>query len=222
MEPAPVEAVVGCELAHRFAPVEQHQLDPGSEVRGGCERSGELEQHGGAGGAVVGPRGGSGHLATVVVGSHQEFLVHRHRRASVGHESSHEVHEGAVSFRGDRIECLATESSPIGTSRNIRPTITEVPLEGRTTVVMYTDGLMHAGEQYGQSLDICTLLESHLEEQEPTAQQIADAILLQALRLDQNRPNDDMSVVVLRVLPRNTDQIRRMVVRLPFGPVIDE
>lgn len=131
-------------------------------------------------------------------------------------------HCPVIIARGDRIECLATESSPIGTSRNIRPTITEVPLEGRTTVVMYTDGLMHAGEQYGESLDICTLLESHLEEQEPTAQQIADAILLQALRLDQNRPNDDMSVVVLRVLPRNTDQIRRMVVRLPFGPVVDE
>lgn len=119
---------------------------------------------------------------------------------------------------GDQIECLSSESTPIGTSRNIRPTITEVPLEGRTTVVMYTDGISFAGDRYGHSLDLCTLLESLLEEQEPTAQYIADTLLSQAISLDQNRPNDDMSVVVLRVLPKNADQIRRMSVRVPVGP----
>jgi serine phosphatase RsbU (regulator of sigma subunit) len=120
--------------------------------------------------------------------------------------------------QGDKIECLNTESSPIGTSRNIRPSITEIALEGRTTIVMYTDGMTHAGDRYGEVLDICTLLESLLEEQEPTAQIIADVLLGQAIRMDQNRPNDDMSVVVLRVLPYHADQIRRMVVRLPVGP----
>lgn len=119
----------------------------------------------------------------------------------------------------ERIECLNTESSPIGTSRNIRPAISEIPLERLTTIVMYTDGVRYAGDRYGDALDICTLLESLLEDQEPTAQQIADSLLSQALRLDQNRPNDDMSVVVLRVLPKTPDAIRRMVVSLPVGPV---
>ena len=120
--------------------------------------------------------------------------------------------------QGDRIECLSGDSSPIGTSRNIKPAITEIALTGLTTVVMYTDGILYAGDRYGQAMDICTLLESLLDEQEPTSQVIADALLTHALRLDHNRPNDDMSVVVLRVLPRNTDEIRRMVVRLPVGP----
>lgn len=120
--------------------------------------------------------------------------------------------------QGENIECLSSESSPIGTSRNIRPLITEIPLEGGTTVVMYTDGITYAGDRYGQSLDVCTLLGSLLEEQEPEAQQIADAMLSQAIRLDQNRPNDDMSVVVLRVLPHHADEIRRMIVRVPVGP----
>jgi len=120
--------------------------------------------------------------------------------------------------QGDRIECLNAESFPIGTSRNIRPAISEIQLQERTTVVIYTDGLTFAGDRYGESLDICTLLESLLEDQEPTSQEIADMLLQQALRLDQNRPNDDMSVVVLRVIPKNVDAIRRMVVRLPFGP----
>lgn len=119
----------------------------------------------------------------------------------------------------ERIECLNTESSPIGTSRNIRPAISEIPLERLTTIVMYTDGVRYAGDRYGDALDICTLLESLLEDQEPSAQQIADSLLSQALRLDQNRPNDDMSVVVLRVLPKTPDAIRRMVVSLPVGPV---
>lgn len=120
--------------------------------------------------------------------------------------------------RDEEIECLAGESSPIGTSRNIRPAITEIALESGTTVVMYTDGLTYSGTRYGESLDVCTLLGSVLEDQEPRAQEIADALLAEAIRLDQNRPNDDMSVVVLRVLHHDSDQIRRMTIRLPVPP----
>jgi len=117
--------------------------------------------------------------------------------------------------RGDKIECLNSESTSIGTSRNIRPAISEIALEGWTSIIMYTDGILHAGDRYGQGLDICTMLESLLEEQDPTSQEIADALLANAIQLDQGRPNDDMSVVVLRVLPFESDLIRRLMVRLP-------
>jgi serine phosphatase RsbU (regulator of sigma subunit) len=121
--------------------------------------------------------------------------------------------------QGDHIECLNSESFPIGTSRNIRPAITEFQLEAGTTVVIYTDGVAHSGDRYGLGLDICTLLESMLEDQPPTAQEIADTLLGEAIRLDQGRPNDDMSVVVLRVLGIESDQIRRLTVRLPVAPI---
>jgi hypothetical protein len=117
--------------------------------------------------------------------------------------------------RGDVIECITAESSSIGTSRNIRPSITEFPLESGITIVMFTDGIINAGDRTGQSLDLCTLLTAMLEDQQPTAREIADNVLAQALRLDQNRPNDDMSVVVMRVEPEETDTVRRMSVRLP-------
>lgn len=117
--------------------------------------------------------------------------------------------------RGDKIERLDAESTSIGTSRNIRPAITEIVLEGWISIILYTDGIVHAGDRYGQDLDIGTLIESLLDEQDPTSQEIADAILSRAIQLDQGRPNDDMSVVVLRVLPFETDPIRRMSVRLP-------
>jgi serine phosphatase RsbU (regulator of sigma subunit) len=115
----------------------------------------------------------------------------------------------------EQVECLGSESSAIGISRNIRPAISEIPLEYGTTIVMYTDGVMNAGVRNGQGLDICTLLESLLEDQEPTAQEIADTILLNAIRMDNDRPDDDMSIVVLRALPKERDMIRRMSVSIP-------
>src|SRR5512138_2089351 len=120
--------------------------------------------------------------------------------------------------QNDQIECLSGESIPIGTSRNIRPAISEFQLQEGTTVVVYTDGLVHAGDRYGQFLDICTLLKAILEDQAPTSQEIADALLTEAIRIDQGRPNDDMSVVVLRVVNGLEDQIRRMTIRLPVPP----
>ncbi len=118
--------------------------------------------------------------------------------------------------QGNQIECIGGESNPIGNARNIRPSITEISLVPRTTVVLYTDGVMRAGERFGESIDFCSMIHAYLDEQEPTAQFIADALLSHALRLDQNQPNDDMSVVVLRVLEKSKDSFRRLSVRLPF------
>ncbi|MCC6148519.1 MAG: serine/threonine-protein phosphatase [Anaerolineaceae bacterium] len=115
----------------------------------------------------------------------------------------------------ERMECLAGEINPIGLSKNIRPAISEIPLEINTTIIMYTDGLAMAGSRYNQQIDLCTLLESLLEDQAPTSQEIADSILAQAVRLDQGRPSDDMSLIVLRVLSDETDFIRRTTIRLP-------
>ncbi len=117
--------------------------------------------------------------------------------------------------RGDTVECISTVSQSIGTSKNIRPSITEFQLESGITIVIYTDGIKNAGDRTGQAIDLCTLLEALLEDQQPTSQMIADTVLNQAIRLDQGRPNDDMSVVALRVEPEETDQIRRMNLRLP-------
>lgn len=118
----------------------------------------------------------------------------------------------------DQIDCLSGEAVPIGTSRNIRPAISEFQLKAGTSVVLYTDGIVYAGDRYGQSLDICTLLKAMLEDQEPSPQEIADALLNQAIKIDQGRPNDDMSVVVLRIVRGSDDQIRRMNIRLPVPP----
>lgn len=116
----------------------------------------------------------------------------------------------------DSVDCIGVSSSPIGVSHSVRPAVTEVPLEPGLTIVVYTDGLVHAGERVGQPMDVCTSLKAMLEEQDPSPQEIADALLGEAVRLDDNRPCDDISVVVLKVLARSGDDVRRMTVRLPI------
>lgn len=116
----------------------------------------------------------------------------------------------------DAIEALNPGSQPIGVARDTRPVITQLPLESGLTVVFYTDGLMHAGERRGQPMDIPITLHGLLDENDPTPQEVADALLTQAMRLDDNRPADDVSVVVLRVMPRRGDEARRLMMRLPF------
>jgi len=115
----------------------------------------------------------------------------------------------------DKVDSLNTESLSIGTSRNIRPSICEVALQAGLTIVLFTDGLTQAGERYGTPMDVCTTLEALLEEQNPPAQELADALLTHAIKLDEGRPSDDTSVVVLRTLPDCGDLIRRMTVHLP-------
>jgi serine phosphatase RsbU (regulator of sigma subunit) len=118
--------------------------------------------------------------------------------------------------REDQIDCLDVESSPIGVRRDIRPIITELEVEPGLTIVMYTDGLTHAGKRRGQPMDVCNAIQAMVEEQDPPPQELADALLAHAVALDENRPADDISVVVLKVITKNGDDVRRMSVRLPI------
>jgi serine phosphatase RsbU (regulator of sigma subunit) len=120
--------------------------------------------------------------------------------------------------RGEEIDCLSSESKSIGTARNTRPVISEIPVEPGLVIVIFTDGLIHAGERVGRPMDICTSLKAMLEGQEPAPQAIADALLGEAINLDEGRPSDDISVMVLKVVKRKGDDVRRMTVRLPINP----
>jgi serine phosphatase RsbU (regulator of sigma subunit) len=118
--------------------------------------------------------------------------------------------------RSEKIDRIASESIPLGTSRDVRPVITEIAIQTGLTIIIYTDGLVHAGERRGHPMNTFELLTSMLEDQDPTPQEIADALLAHAVHLDENRPADDISVLVLKVVPRNGDNVRRMSVRLPL------
>ena len=120
--------------------------------------------------------------------------------------------------QGEKIHTLDADCNPVGIYRDTRPVISEVPLETGLTVVCYTDGLVHAGSRSGEVMDVCTCLQASLEEDDPHPQIIADALLEHAMKLDQGRPVDDTSVVVLRTRSNMGDDVRRLVLRIPFGP----
>ncbi|HLO31656.1 MAG TPA: PP2C family protein-serine/threonine phosphatase [Anaerolineales bacterium] len=118
--------------------------------------------------------------------------------------------------RGEAIDCLEEESIPLGTSRNVRPLISELPIEPGLIIIIYTDGLTHAGERRGMPMDVGAAIRSVLEDQDPGPQALADSLLAEAVSLDENRPADDISVLVLKVTSRVGDNVRRLSVRLPI------
>ena len=104
----------------------------------------------------------------------------------------------------------------LASAGEIRPVITEVDLEPGLTIILYTDGLTHAGKRRGNPMDVANAIQAMLDEQDPSPQELADALLAHAVNLDENRPSDDISVVALKVSSREDDDVRRMSVRLPL------
>ncbi len=120
---------------------------------------------------------------------------------------------------GNQVKMLQDKSDPVGLRRDTRPLISELPLEAGLTVIVFTDGLVHAGSFLGESMDICTSVQVELEEEDPSPKKIADSLINHALKLERGMPRDDISIVVMRVVNRGNDMIRRMSVQLPISPI---
>ena len=119
--------------------------------------------------------------------------------------------------RPDGVAELAQPSSPVGLYRHTRPAITELPLEPHLTAVVYTDGLPSAGIRRGQTFPVRAAVERLHTEGVAVAQKWADRLLAEALERDEQRPADDVSILVVAVLPRQaSDEARRLLVRMPL------
>lgn len=142
------------------------------------------------------------------------------------------------------IQILDEPSKPVGVYRGAKPVITELPIELGMYVVAFTDGIATAGERSADGpLNVPKVVSDFLnvgtghasdvgavetaggavdaEQHRVDAQALADAILYRALALDKGRPRDDMTVVVLAVLPRMVeDEVRHLMVRYPIPEVV--
>ncbi len=117
---------------------------------------------------------------------------------------------------------LDQPSAPIGVHRANKPKITEMGLETGMLIVIFTDGILSAGERKGQKFDAAAMVDRLYEDamgNGRAAQIVADNLLAEALRLDDHRPADDISVLVLAVIAGDTDGVRRMQVSLPIPPL---
>lgn len=132
-----------------------------------------------------------------------------------------------VSDEGLRI--LDEPSQPVGVYRGTKPLVVELPIQAPTTVVLFTDGLLAAGQRYGQVLDIPATVQDLCSTAGCDAQSIADQLLAQALQLDQGRASDDITILVLTVSlrQRNTESppfagvdVRRLSLTFPLTPSV--
>ena len=115
------------------------------------------------------------------------------------------------------MQWLDEPAEAVGIYRHTKPSITERGLEAALTLVVVTDGVWSAGAVAGSVIDLPGLLLSVDPDGTATAQQVADAILAEALRLDQGRPRDDATVLVLKLMPLTTpDSVRRLTMRFPI------
>ena len=101
--------------------------------------------------------------------------------------------------RGEQIDRRDEESIALGISRNVRPLITEIPIEPG---LMHRDlhRWTHACWQTAWSTHGCGgTLRFLMDDQNPSPQTLADSLLAKPVSLDDNRPADDISVLVLKV-----------------------
>jgi serine phosphatase RsbU (regulator of sigma subunit) len=114
---------------------------------------------------------------------------------------------------------LNEPSQAIGIQSRTRPVITELPVAPDVHIVVFTDGVLSAGVRHGKRLDIPAFIRDHIADcpTEVCARSLADALLNQAVELDQGRPEDDISVLVISVIAHQCpDGIRRLSVRFPI------
>ena len=123
----------------------------------------------------------------------------------------------AILVTQGEITLLEEDSLPVGVYRNTRPIITEVQLTSGLIAIAYSDGLIYAGDRYGQRLDIVSVVQSLINNDDSVSSEcIADTLMNNALELDKGRPNDDISIVVLSVIDSMGSEVRKMNVHFPI------
>ena len=114
--------------------------------------------------------------------------------------------------------CFDAPCDPLGFYRYSRPQVDQVDLVPGLIAVSFSDGIMSAGRRTDEILSIQAwqILIQEICSQGISPESVAEKILAHALSLDQQRPNDDMTVVVLAYLDSPADGIRRLKVEYPL------
>ena len=123
-----------------------------------------------------------------------------------------------VHTQRDGLYLLDAPSRSVGIYRHTKPVITEMPIEEGTLIVVFTDGLRHAGSLSGNPVyDPLEATKRLLAEDCCDAQLVADTLLDEAVARDNGRPRDDISVLTLYVRKnRDPNDVRRLQGRIPI------
>ncbi len=114
------------------------------------------------------------------------------------------------------LRALDAPSETVGSRKGIRPEIQEIPLQIGLRVVVYTDGLTHAGDRSGQPLDVISCVEDLSRGTETAPSYWANYLLEKALLADDSRASDDITVLVAAIQKGSGEDVRHLSVQLPF------
>ncbi len=118
---------------------------------------------------------------------------------------------------GEGLKLLDEPVEPIGTRRRTKPSISEHPLQAGMWTVVYTDGLERAGARSSAVFDVPGAVSALVWQEEMTAEGVAAGLLERALELDEGRPRDDISVLVLHVSGQPVkNNVRHLSIRVPL------
>jgi serine phosphatase RsbU (regulator of sigma subunit) len=123
-----------------------------------------------------------------------------------------------VIVSNNELKLLNEPSLPVGVQRGTKPVITEIPLVVDTTVVIYTDGLLSAGERSGKPIDVPASvlelidLEVRRDVAHGSARYLAEQLLERAVTADEHRPADDISILVLTITAFKAEDDRRWLI----------
>lgn len=119
--------------------------------------------------------------------------------------------------RCDTFQWLDAETDAIGIYSNTKPAISELPIEPGVALVAFTDGVWSSGRQRDSIIDIEGIVRSVDPDGRTSADEIARAILSEALERDEGRPRDDAAVLVVKTVERaESNEIRRLSMRFPI------
>lgn len=114
-----------------------------------------------------------------------------------------------------RTNVLAGDVGPIGVRASTKPLIDVLPLQPLTTVLGFSDGIWQAGrisDQQWSAEQMQALVQGYIDQ----PAELVEAVLNDALARDKGRPHDDMTVFVVTVLARTTEEkTRRMTASFP-------
>ena len=109
-----------------------------------------------------------------------------------------------------------TTAEQIGSVKGLRPSITEIPLEAGTTLIMLSEGALNAGKNTLEADEVEDLILSTIEESsEFSADRMAEFFLKRAITLDSYSPKEDMTVIVLKVCSDSPSFSRRILLTCP-------
>ncbi len=130
---------------------------------------------------------------------------------------SRNSHCPVIMLTEEGLAVLDETSQPLGVYAKTKPVITEIEAKPGTTILIFTDGILHAGRRTGRTIDTVAIFQQLHEAHNGDADALAQGILGEAIRLDDRRPADDMSVLALTVTDTSEEPaIREMALRIPF------